>query len=234
VTLLLLVLRRSALPVAVLGGLALLRPGLLPSAAASPRAWAAVAAVLLAGAAVRWSLRRTRLRRLAGPVAAACTTGLAVLLVAPSFHQRTLQEPLPLVVAAAQAAPTAAPGEAGPTPPGAVAPEPVPAPAPALLGTAELQGIGHGARGTVRLHEVDGAGVVAFDAIDVEGTVGPSVHLVPRGSRTPDGGVRLGPLEAERGSFTTAVPAGVDLRRGWSVLVWCDPFDVPIAVADLA
>jgi hypothetical protein len=225
------VLRRGALPAAVLGGLALLRPGLLRTAAGSPRAWAAVAAVVLVGAGVRWSVHRTRWGRSAGPVATACTAVLVALLVAPSFQQRTLQEPLPVVAAAVQPAP---PAPAAAPQVAQVAPQAAPTPVPALLGTGELEGIGHRARGTVRLHVVDGEGIVAFDDIDVEGTVGPSVHLVPPGARTPDGGVRLGALEAERGSFATSVPAGVDLGRGWSVLVWCDPFDVPIAVADLA
>lgn len=244
---------RSSLAVVVLAGLVVLRPGLLRTSLTSPRAWAAMAAVLLIGVAVRSALHRTPLRRAARPAATACTAVLVGLLIAPSFQQRTLQEPLPALVAArpgpgTAASATASSGAAPAQDTGAAAPEAAPlqpadvepaAPetvadrAVVLLGNGQLEGIDHRAHGTVRLHEVDGAGVVAFAAIDVEGTVGPSVHLVPRGSRTPHGGVRLGPLEAERGSFTTAVPAGADLRRDWSLLIWCDPFDVPIAVADL-
>ena len=148
------------------------------------------------------------------------------------------------------AAPVTAPTGAQPVAPtGASRPVPstaVPAPAatasssprasaaapPDLDLSGELQGIGHGARGTVRLQTRGGAAFLLFDDVDIEGTVGPSVHLVPEGRRTPGGGVRIGDLKAERGTFSYRLPASVDLTRRWSVLVWCDPYDTPIASAD--
>jgi hypothetical protein len=98
----------------------------------------------------------------------------------------------------------------------------------------ELQGIDHRASGRIVLYAGSGEGLVRFEDVDIEGSVGPSVHLVPAGKRRPDGGIRLGPLKAERGSFSYVVPASVDLRDGWTVLVWCDPYEVPIAAADPA
>jgi hypothetical protein len=111
-----------------------------------------------------------------------------------------------------------------------------PSPRPTVADTdlaGELEGIGHSARGTVRLQSRSGAAFLVFDDVDIEGTVGPSVHLVPDGRRTPGGGgVRVGDLKAERGTFSYRLPASVDLSRRWSVLVWCDPYDTPIAAAD--
>ena len=76
-------------------------------------------------------------------------------------------------------------------------------------------------------------GLVRFQDVNIEGSVKPSVHLVPRGERRPSEGSRLGPLKAERGSFSYQLPAAVDLTREWTVLVWCDPYNTPIAAADL-
>jgi hypothetical protein len=98
----------------------------------------------------------------------------------------------------------------------------------------DLQGIDHSASGRIVLFAESGGGLVRFEDVDIEGSVGPSVHLVPAGKRRPGDGIRLGDLKAERGSFSYRVPASVDLRQRWTVLVWCDPYDVPIAAADLA
>jgi hypothetical protein len=57
---------------------------------------------------------------------------------------------------------------------------------------------------------------------------------VPAGARTPDGGVPLGELAAERGSFGYVLPDDVDVTRAWTVLVWCRPFATPVAASDLA
>ena len=81
---------------------------------------------------------------------------------------------------------------------------------------------------------MDGTVVLRFEDVDVEGTPGPHVHLVPAGARTPDDGVHLGELKAERGSFGYVLPAGVDVGRAWTVLVWCRPFATPVAASDLA
>jgi hypothetical protein len=68
--------------------------------------------------------------------------------------------------------------------------------------------------------------------VNIEGTPGPYVYLVPRGSRTPEGGLLVGALKAERGSFAYTLPGSFDPSAGWTVLVWCRPYDTPIAAAD--
>ena len=109
-----------------------------------------------------------------------------------------------------------------------------PAAAPRELSSARLDGVGHSASGRTALVAVDGTVVLRFEDVDVEGTPGPHVHLVPAGGRTPDEGVHLGELKAERGSFGYVLPAGVDVGRPWTVLVWCRPFATPVAASDLA
>ena len=101
------------------------------------------------------------------------------------------------------------------------------------ISSGQLHGIGHSARGGNAIYLLDGRGLLRFEDVNIEGTVSPSVHLVRRGARTPSGGIRLGALKAERGSFSYQLPASVDLGTAWTVLVWCDPFNTPIAATDL-
>lgn len=105
-------------------------------------------------------------------------------------------------------------------------------PTAALLSAGQLDGLGgHQASGRVALYRVGDGTVLRFEDVDISGGAKPSVHLVPPGKHRPEGGIALGPLKAERGSFTYPVPSTVD--RTWSVLVWCEPYDVPIGAADL-
>ena len=46
--------------------------------------------------------------------------------------------------------------------------------------------------------------------------------------------VDLGRLRAFKGSQRYAVPAGVDLKKYPSVVIWCEQFGVLISPADLA
>ena len=231
------------LPVAAaLGLVAVLRPDLLTGFGASWRAWLVVVGVALAGTATRLAVRRW------SPGAAPWASSGVVLallgvLLLPSFHERTVVEAFPPVTDAAATAPvTAAPSTAPPTagPSAAVAPAPA-AKAPARrpsatatrLVTGSFHGIGHSAAGRASLYDVSGKIVLRFEHIDFQGTPSPSVHLVRNGRRSPAGGIRLGALKAEHGSFSYLTPAGFDLTAGWTVLVWCDTYDVPIAAADL-
>ena len=101
------------------------------------------------------------------------------------------------------------------------------------LRAGRLHGIDHAASGGVELYRLGDRLVLRFTGVAVQGTPGPSVHLVPSGHRTPTGGVRLGPLKAERGSFSYRLPTGIDPARAWSVLLWCDPYRTPIAAGEL-
>jgi hypothetical protein len=266
---------------AAVGLLYAVRPGIVVNGATSAHVWLVVFTLLASSRGLAVLLRRTTGRaRLASAASSTLVVTVALLLLLPSFRQRTVDEPFPVAAveaavtpapptAARPAAPAAAtataPPSEGPIPsaspprpgatPSAAAPTsaaaspsaaalpaaPVEtatarpaasAPAPKRLSGGRLDGIGHTASGSTSLYEIDGRGVLRFDDVDIEGTPGPYVYLVPRGAREPEGGVLIGPLKAERGSFSQAVPVSVDLDAEWTVLLWCRPYHTPIAASD--
>jgi hypothetical protein len=104
---------------------------------------------------------------------------------------------------------------------------------PVLVRSGGVGGLGgHDGSGTIDVYrDVDGTYVVQFAGVDIEGTPGPVVYLVPAAGAEDPGGANLGDLQAEVGDFFYD---GVteDLSRGdWTVLVWCEPFGVPVAGA---
>jgi hypothetical protein len=89
-------------------------------------------------------------------------------------------------------------------------------------------------------------GVTVYDGLlhlegDFEVGPGPKYHvyLVPEAAVTPDTPVArtmfvdLGRLKAFKGSQNYPVPAGVDVSRYGSVVVWCEQFGVLISPATL-
>jgi hypothetical protein len=76
---------------------------------------------------------------------------------------------------------------------------------------------------------------------DFEVGPGPKYHvyLVPKASVRASGDlsgqmfVDLGRLRAFKGSQRYAIPAGLDLSRFQSVIIWCEQFSVLISPADL-
>jgi hypothetical protein len=76
---------------------------------------------------------------------------------------------------------------------------------------------------------------------DFEVGPGPKFHvyLVPEANITPDTRVQdtmfvdLGRLKAFTGGQNYSIPAGVDLRKFSSVVIWCEQFDVLISPAAL-
>jgi hypothetical protein len=80
-----------------------------------------------------------------------------------------------------------------------------------------------------------------FLGSDFEVGPGPKFHvyLVPRAQLRSSGDlpgqmfVDLGRLRAFKGSQRYAIPAGLDLRKFQSVIIWCEQFSVLISPADL-
>ena len=205
--------------------LAVLRPGVLENGVRSPRAWLAVIAVVAAGRLAALAVERATGRpRLASAVSGLVLACCAVALLAPSFRQRTLEEPDPALARVLPPAPSSASDRSGPAPAAAAV-------RARTISTGDLRGVGHSASGRTVLYDSGTEVVLRFQDVDIEGAPGPYVYLVARGARTPDEGVLLGALKAERGSFAYRLPAGLDATRGWSVLVWCRPFRTPIAVS---
>jgi hypothetical protein len=243
------------LPVGVvLVAVAVLRPGMIASGAGSWRAQLLGAGVFAAGAAT-WLVARRFTRAAAPWLSSAVLLALLAWVLWPSFRERTVVEAFPPVEDIAQVQPTspAAPTTAAPgtTSSPAASSSPAPATAPPVsptaaarptatavmarrISTGTFRGIDHSASGRASLYDVAGSVMLRFEDIDFQGTPKPSVHLVARGKGSPDGGIRLGALKGEHGSFSYTTPPGFDATKGWKVLVWCDAFDVPIAAADLA
>jgi hypothetical protein len=107
------------------------------------------------------------------------------------------------------------------------------APAPVKISTGVLRGIDHDASGTASIYRrADGSAVVGLEDIDVE--PGPDYRvLVVRGDdrTSPGDGPELDALRGNQGTQYYEVPAGTDPGPGWTVLVWCRAFGVPIANA---
>ena len=95
------------------------------------------------------------------------------------------------------------------------------------------------------VHHGKGGVTVYADLVHLESdfAVGPGpkyhVYLVPDGAVTPQTRVAetmfvdLGRLKAFSGSQNYPVPAGTDLRRFGSVVIWCEQFGVLISPAAL-
>lgn len=234
----------ALLPPAILvvgfGTLAVTNWSAVRSAAGSAQALVVVAAL-----AVAWVGLGVLLRRFVGNawvrsgVLSAVALGLVVVLVVPYFRDEKVVEEFPGVASARIAnedQPTAAEvpeASVPPVPPAPPAPEPEPAPAePVRIASGPLGGLGHSASGTAALYrQPDGSYVVGLEGIDIENGPDYFVHVVPgAGRQDPDGGRDLGALRGNQGTQYYAVPAGVD-PTGWTVLVWCRTFAVPVAHA---
>lgn len=122
-----------------------------------------------------------------------------------------------------------------------VSPGPVPGPTPApgapvRVSTGGLKGLGHSAGGEASIiRQPDGSYVVRFSNFDIEGTPDPIVYVARGEDQQGPHGTNLGRLRGNVGSDSDyAVPRGPEPGAGWTVLVWCRSFAVPIANATQA
>ncbi|MDQ4132417.1 MAG: DM13 domain-containing protein [Actinomycetota bacterium] len=143
---------------------------------------------------------------------------LAAWIVRPYYVDTTADRQL--VTGPVTTAPTEAPSPAGPVP----------------VSTGTLQGLGHDASGSVSLiRKPDGSLIVRLENFAIEGVPDPQLYLARGADVRRASGVALGRLQANRGRvFDYAVPAGTDAAAGWTVLVWCRAFSVPVANATQA
>lgn len=101
--------------------------------------------------------------------------------------------------------------------------------------TGDLHGINHTASGTVSAVESStGDWVLRFEGFTVQGAPTPVLYAIDgRDARDP-GGTNLGPFTATEGDLLDiALPKDTKPVAGWTVLIWCDKFDTPIANATL-
>jgi hypothetical protein len=76
---------------------------------------------------------------------------------------------------------------------------------------------------------------LGLEDIDIQPGPDYDVFVVPGSDRQDkDGGTRLDDLRGNKGTQYYVVPATVAVETGdWTVLVWCQTFDVPVANATL-
>lgn len=223
-------------PEALLGsGLGLF---LLTETSAATSAFRSSTAVgLMTLAAVLWLavryllLRFTRWPALRLAVFAVAAAGVLAVVVLPAYDDNTVVETLPVVTAvpssdSARAAPTTTMAAARRAPPASLA--------PVALRSATIEGIDHRASGTAVIYrQPDGSLVVGLEDIDIQPGPDYDLYLVPgAGRETTDGGVRLDDLRGNKGTQYYPVPAATEVAKtAWTVLVWCQTFDVPVAGA---
>jgi hypothetical protein len=93
----------------------------------------------------------------------------------------------------------------------------------------------HFGRGTARLIvETDGSAILRLENFAVRNGPDLFVYLSPSRSRYTKDAVELGRLKADRGSFNYRIPAGTDLSRIMSAVIWCKQFSFQFAVAPLS
>ena len=151
--------------------------------------------------------------------------------------------PTPASVAPTTTPTTAAPDDGGVTPtsttPTSTTPSTIPtvAPEPVELSRAGFQGLtGHRGSGDAAVYRLaDRSILLRFEEVDIGSGPDLEVYLVPGADqRGLGGGHHVAALTAERGNQNYTVPDTVDLTSGtWTVLVWCETFDVEVANATL-
>ncbi len=151
--------------------------------------------------------------------------GLATWIVRPYYVDEEVDRRLvtgPVQDASQVTAPSV--GATEPPPSAAAAPGPV------RISSGPIRGIGHDATGTISIVRIaDGSLVVRFEDFDIEGTPDPRVHLVRGNDVRAPGGIDLGHLQGNVGKVFDYAVANPDAGPGWTVLVWCRSFSVPIA-----
>lgn len=252
-------LRAWALRALVTGGvvglLLVVRPEIVRGTFSSAESMLRVGAVVVA-----WVVFSLVLRRLVANqwlrlgIVSVAGAGLLWLTVAPYFVDETVDDAFPVAVGApdggeptapavtstvaappqAAAVEAAAPTTPAPTTvvPTTVAPT-VPA-APVKVSTGQFVGLdGHQGRGEAAIYrQPDGSLFVRLQDFEVSNGPGLTLYLVPgAGADRPDGGLNLGPMRGNRGNQNFGIPAGTAVDGPHTILVWCQPFAVPVAGA---
>ncbi len=99
--------------------------------------------------------------------------------------------------------------------------------------TGRFVGVGHRGSGGVHFAVANGVARLDFsEDFSVDGVPGPFVYVNTTSNANTGQPLRVAALKSNTGaqSYFFAVPAGV--RYTW-VLVWCDPFNVPVAQASI-
>lgn len=196
----------------------------------SGRGLLTVGAIVLGYLAIAVVVRRYARWAWATPlVLTGVVAGLAAWIVRPYYVDETADRQL-VAGAVQDASKVAVPAPAAST--GQPPPSQEPPSGPVRISAGMIQGIGHDGTGTISiLRSPNGERVVRLEDFDIEGTPDPRVYLVQGNDVQEPGGIELGRLRGNRGQVLDyAIPTS-DAGPGWTVLVWCRSFSVPIANA---
>jgi hypothetical protein len=192
-------------------------------------------------------VRYTRWPALRLAVFAVAALGVLSVVVLPAYDDTTVVEtlavsdagpsvPLPEATTTTSLAwgPAQSPAPTTPTTAPDAAVPAAPAPEPVALRSSLIHGIDHRASGTAVLYQQpDSSLVIGLEDVDIQPGPDYDVYVVPGADQEHvDGGTRLDDLRGNKGTQYYPVPAGIDVATGdWTVLVWCQTFDVPVAGA---
>lgn len=177
-----------------------------------------------------------------GAGAIAVAAYLTWFLVSPLLDEGTeLDESLAFVLATPTASATAEPTASTGAPEGTstAAPSPTEQPLATLVSQGELMGADSfhfGSGDVLVIRDPDGNGVLRFEDYEVRN--GPDIHvyLTPDadGDVHVDGAIDLGAVRATRGNVNYELPPGTDLESFRAVVIYCVPFQVVFATAELS
>lgn len=212
----------------VFGFFFITKPSEAWTATKSVQAMLVIGGIIAGWVLLAWLLRRfVRWVWIRSAILSVVAVAIAVVIVRPYYvdtvdNTKLVKGP---VQDASQAAPD--PAASGPAPPPA---------APVRVSTGQLRGIDHTASGEASIiRQPDGSYVVRFSNFDIEGVPDPVVYLIQGENRQNPGGTDLGGLRGNVGTTSDyEVPGGTEPASGWTVLVWCRAFAVPIANATQA
>ena len=136
--------------------------------------------------------------------------GVAIYLLSPLLISKTLDEPVPVSVGDGYV------GVAGLT-----------------LSSASLVPSAHDVSGIVKIIGLPNEErVLRFENLDTVN--GPDLYVYLATDTSSSDFVSLGRIKATRGNVNYNIPAGTDLQKYDTVLVWCDAFSVLFSYAELS
>ena len=107
-----------------------------------------------------------------------------------------------------------------------------PTPGSGVLGA--FVGVGHQGRGSVRFTTENGVGRLDFSSdFSVSGVPGPYVYLNTTNNANTGKPLRVAALKSNGGAQTYSFQLPPNVSYTF-VLIWCDPFNVPVAEAPIA
>jgi hypothetical protein len=188
---------------------------------------------LVGGGFLFWARSRSATAPILGTLAATAAIGAFVFYWTGVRDERVDEDVVTAgQVADAGEAEQALAGEAG-SPAREAKPKPQPS-GPVTLTTGMFTGVdGHDGSGDATVIEDDGARTLTFTDFDVDPGARVEVWLTP-GPDQIDDRIELGELKGNVGDQQYEVPADADLNRYGTVVLYCTPFTVRIAVAPLA